>query len=69
MWIALCALLVIVPLTSGSFESDARFGLVALPAYWGLASLVRGRRAFAALVGLSSALLLAATLTLPLVFP
>ena len=69
MWIALCALLVIVPLTSGSFESDARFGLVALPAYWGLASLVRGRRAFAALVGVSSALLLAATLTLPLVFP
>jgi hypothetical protein len=68
-WILLGALLVLVPLGSGSFESDARFGLVALPVYWGLASLTRRPVAFAGTVAASAALLVGATLTLPLVFP
>ena len=68
-WIALGALVVLLPLASGSFESDARFGLLALPAYWGLAWLCRSRLITFAVLGLSSGLLLAATLTVPLVFP
>jgi hypothetical protein len=68
-WIALGALIVLLPLGSGSFESDARFGLIALPAYWGLAWLARDRRVFVPLTIVSAALLAAATVTLPLVFP
>ena len=68
-WIALGAGVVLLPLGSGSFESDARFALLALPTYWGLAWLCRDRRIFAAVAVLSAVLLAAATLTLPLVFP
>lgn len=68
-WIALGALIVLLPLGSGSFESDARFGLLALPAYWGLAWLGRDRRVFVSLVIVSATLLAAATATVPLVFP
>jgi hypothetical protein len=68
-WVLLGALIVILPLGSGSFTSDARFGLLALPAYWGLAWLCRTRLRFAFVAGLSSVLLLAATVSLPLVFP
>jgi hypothetical protein len=42
-WIVAGALLVLLPLWSGSFTSDARFGLVALPVYCGLAYLARTR--------------------------
>jgi hypothetical protein len=68
-WLLLGALVVILPLGSGSFNSDARFGLLALPAYWGLASLCGSRRRFALTAGLSAVLLAAATVSLPLVFP
>jgi Mannosyltransferase (PIG-V) len=68
-WIALGVLIVLLPLGSGSFASDARFALLALPAYWGLAWLCRDRRVFAVTTALSVCLLVAATLTLPLVFP
>lgn len=68
-WILLGALIVLVPLGSGSFASDARFGLLALPAYWGLAWFCNGRVRFAIVAGLCTALLAAATVTLPLVFP
>src|SRR5437879_3413657 len=68
-WIALGALMVLLPLGSGSFESDGRFGLLALPAYWGLAWVSRHGRAFVPLVVVSAALLAAATVTLPLVLP
>jgi hypothetical protein len=68
-WILLGALLVLLPLGSGSFESLARFALPALPAYWGLAWLTRRRPAHLATVALCAALLVAATVTLPLVFP
>ena len=68
-WILLGALLVLLPLGSGSFESLARFSLPALPAYWGLAWLTRRRPAYWATLGACAALLVAATVTLPLVFP
>jgi hypothetical protein len=68
-WILLGALLVVLPLGSGSFESLARFALPALPAYWGLAWLTRWRPARLAAMAVCAALLVAATVTLPLVFP
>ena len=68
-WIALGLLIILLPLGSGSFASDARFALLALPAYWGLAWLCRDRRVFAGTAAVSACLLVAATITLPLVFP
>jgi hypothetical protein len=50
-WVIAGALIVVLPLTSGSFNSDARFGLLALPVYCGLARLgerVAFHRAFLA---------------------
>ena len=40
-WIASAALLVVVPLLSGTVESDGRFGMAAFAFYWVLARLVR----------------------------
>jgi hypothetical protein len=37
------ASIALLPLASGSMESDARFGLLALPIYWGLAVAARRR--------------------------
>lgn len=68
-WIAFGLLIVLLPLTTGSFESDARFGLLALPVYWGLALLTRRRWAEWLLIGASLVLLAAGTVTLPFAFP
>ncbi len=68
-WILLGAMLVLLPLGSGSFESDARFGLLALPAYWGLAALTSRRWTFRLIAVFSAALLAAAVVTLPLISP
>jgi Mannosyltransferase (PIG-V) len=68
-WIALGIATVLVPLGSGTFESDARFALPVLPVYWALAWLCRRRFAFATLALVSMLLLATATVTLPLVFP
>jgi hypothetical protein len=67
-WIAAGAATVLLPLTSGSFVSDARFGLLALPVYAGLASLGGTRRRDVAVRCVSIALLAAgaATVLLPL---
>jgi hypothetical protein len=43
-WILAGAAIVLVPLASGSFTSDARFGLLALPVFWALAILGRNTR-------------------------
>jgi hypothetical protein len=68
-WVVAGLVLVLLPLESGSFQSDARFGFAALAVYWGLASLCdrgwRFRAAMTACVGL----LVAATATIPLAFP
>jgi hypothetical protein len=68
-WILLGALIVVLPLGSGSFASDARFGLLALPAYWGLARICNTRMRFRLVAAACTVLLVAATVTLPLVFP
>ncbi len=68
-WIVLGVLLVVIPLGSGSFDSEARFGLLALPGYWGLAWICRDRRVYGSLLAAAAAMLAFATLTLPLVFP
>lgn len=68
-WVALGVATVLVPLGSGSFESDARFALPALPIYWALAWLCRRREIFYLVATVSTLLLATATVTLPLVFP
>jgi hypothetical protein len=68
-WIALGVAAVLLPLGSGSFESDARFALPALPVYWALAWLLGSRPRVAVWTAVSTVLLAAATFTLPLVFP
>jgi hypothetical protein len=68
-WILAGAMIVLVPLASGSFESDGRFGLLAVPVYWGLAVATRKPWVGRTITGVSLGLLAAATLTLPLTFP
>ena len=68
-WIAASAAVVLLPLWSGSFTSDGRFGLLALPAFAGLASVTR-RRSVDLAVRLASLVLLgAATATILLRWP
>ena len=68
-WVAVGALILILPLWSGSFTSEARFGLLVLPTYWGLAVLSRRHVPRRALPALCLVLLAAGTVTLPLAFP
>jgi hypothetical protein len=68
-WLAAGLAVLALPLFSGSFTSIGRFGLLAPPVYWGLAWLGRERRVDLAVRALSLALLVAATVTIPLVFP
>lgn len=68
-WILLGIATVLLPLGSGSFESDARFALPALPVYWTLAWICRRRAVFSTVATAFVLLLVTATLTLPLVFP
>ena len=68
-WIAFGALLVVLPPFSGSFTADGRFGLLALPAYWGLARLGRSRLVDWAIRLVSPALLAAGVVSLVFWFP
>lgn len=68
-WLAAGLAVVVLPLFSGSFTSIGRFGLLAPPVIWGLAWLGRRRRVDLAVRVLSVMLLVAATVTIPLVFP
>jgi hypothetical protein len=68
-WIAAALAIVVLPVFSGSFTSIGRFGLLAPPVFWGLAALGRDRRADLAIRAVSVALLVAATVTVPYVFP
>ena len=56
-WLAYGLLVVVLPLFTGSFTSAARFGLLALPAFAGLAVLGRSRSADLAIKALGIALL------------
>jgi hypothetical protein len=68
-WILAGAGMVLAPLASGSLMSDGRFGLLAIPVFWGLAVLTRDRRAWRVLVAGSVVLLAGTTLTIPSLFP
>jgi hypothetical protein len=68
-WVLAGAAIVLVPLASGSFLSAARFGLLAVPVYWGLAFLARRPLVRGPLLVVSAGLLVAGTITIPLVTP
>jgi len=68
-WLASGVAIVVLPLFSGSFTSIGRFGLLAPPVYWGLASLGRHRSVDRFVRVLCLALLAAGTLTVPFAFP
>jgi hypothetical protein len=68
-WIASGALVLALPLFSGSVESEGRFGLLALPVYWGVGLLVRSpRRELILQIG-SLALLVVWVSLLPYLWP
>jgi hypothetical protein len=69
VWVLAGAAIVLAPLASGTLISDARFGLLALPAYWGLALVTRRAALRRGLLVVSAALLVGATMTLPVVNP
>jgi len=58
--------MVLLPLTSGALTSDARFGLLALPVYPGLALLATRRRLDGILPVVSVVLLVAGVATIVL---
>jgi hypothetical protein len=63
-WIVSGLAIVVLPLETGSFTSDARFGLLALPVYAGLARLGESRRADLALRIAMAMLLVGGTATI-----
>jgi hypothetical protein len=68
-WIAAGALVLMLPLFSGTVESEGRFGLLALPVYWGAGALsLPGWGQRAARIG-CLALLAAGVLTIPFIWP
>src|SRR5581483_183392 len=68
-WVLAGALIVVLPTFSGSFHSDARFGLLAPAALWGLAAAGARPRVDTAIRCLSAVLLAGGTLSLAYVFP
>jgi hypothetical protein len=68
-WV-LCGLaMVLLPIGSGTFTSDGRFGLLALPVFWGLAALGRHRLIDRLVLAVSPVLLVLAVLTLHARYP
>ena len=68
-WLVASGALILLPLASGTFLSDARFGVLALPAYWGAGALARRRVVRLPLLVVSAGLLVAWTMTIPLANP
>jgi hypothetical protein len=68
-WVLAGALMVLLPLETGSFISVARFGLLALPVFWGAAVLTRRRELDWGLRAVSIVGLATFTITMPLIFP
>lgn len=69
MWLLAASAIVVLPVFTGSFESVARFGLLAPPLFWGLAGLARSPRAERAVCAVSLVLLALGTASLLAVFP
>lgn len=68
-WLAAGAAVVILPVFTGTFDSIGRFGLLAPPLFWGLASLTKTPRSERIVRSLSLALLVVGTASLAYVFP
>jgi hypothetical protein len=68
-WILAGAATIILPLTSGSFASDERFGLLAPPIYAAASILTRSHRARVFILPATTLLLIASTITLPYRYP
>jgi hypothetical protein len=68
-WLVAAVLVLMLPLFSGSVQSEARFGLLAPPIYWGLAALAHTPRREVVVRACCLLLLCAATVTIPEVFP
>jgi hypothetical protein len=68
-WVAMGLLVVLLPIASGSFTSDGRFGLLALPVYWGAAVLGRRPWVHRTLLVVCPVLLVAGVVTILLRFP
>ena len=68
-WIVAGAAMVLLPPASGIFTSDARFGLLALPIYPGLACLARTRKIDLGIRCVSIALLIAGVEAIVLHWP
>ncbi|HZQ81673.1 MAG TPA: hypothetical protein VFB25_06830 [Gaiellaceae bacterium] len=68
-WLVSALVVIVVPLFSGTVESEARFGLLALPVYWGLAAITRNRAVETVLRALSVALLVTLVIVLPYAWP
>jgi hypothetical protein len=68
-WIAAALLMLALPIASGSLTSEARFGLLALPVFWGLAIAGRRRPIDRAITIASPILLATATATILLRWP
>ena len=69
LWIAAGAGAVILPVFSGEFTSDARFGLLAPAVFWALAAVTGNSRARRAVIAVSLSLLVLWTVALPYVVP
>lgn len=63
-WLAAACGIVVLPIFSGTFDSLARFGLLALPIFWGLASLGENPHSDRAIRAISLLLLVGATISL-----
>jgi hypothetical protein len=68
-WLLCGAAMVVLPLGTGTFTSDGRFGLLALPVFWGLGALGRNAVVNRFVLTVSPILLAAAVLTLRARFP
>jgi hypothetical protein len=68
-WVASAACVVVLPTFSGSFHSDARFGLLAPAVFWGLAAAGERPRIDRVIRWTSAVLLAGGTISLAYVFP
>ena len=68
-WIAAGAAVIVLPLFTGSIESEGRFGLLALPVYWCLAILTGNPRTYRITKVSCVVLLVGSVASLPFIWP
>jgi hypothetical protein len=68
-WIVAGGAVIVLPLFSGSIQSEGRFGLVALPVYWSLAIVTRTARAYRIAKVICLTALVAGVASMPYIWP